>query len=88
MPDMFLEQSWDLSTLPFERAGSHGSNSPERSPEPELLRLLGENFISTTSKAKAHAALTFLYLYLRLTRPGRLCVPSRFSPDVCQDVTD
>jgi hypothetical protein len=72
MPDMRLEQTWDLDSLPFDRAEAHGYSKPERSPEPELLRLLGEKFISsTTSKANAHAALTFLYLYLRLSRPGR-----------------
>jgi hypothetical protein len=71
-PDFGLEQTWDLDSLPFEQVKGL-EYKPELSQE--LLKKLADEFIAPNeSKAARYAALTFLYLYICLSRPGQRCV--------------
>ncbi|BGP17551.1 hypothetical protein JCM10213_004092 [Rhodosporidiobolus nylandii] len=75
LPDLGYSQTWDVSTLPWDKLTPALSSlsgkppRPETVPDQELLTLLANKFVKVDVLKAVQAAQAFLYLYMHLCGP-------------------
>ncbi|GAA6013773.1 hypothetical protein JCM11491_005094 [Sporobolomyces phaffii] len=76
LPDLSYQQSWEISSLPWEKIRSSSQKAPrsDEAPDQELLTLLANSYVKPDILKAVQAAQAFLYLYMHLcgtTRPAQ-----------------
>ncbi|GAA5976130.1 hypothetical protein JCM5350_000325 [Sporobolomyces pararoseus] len=73
LPDLSYSQSWEISSLPWEKIGSSSQKAPrsDESPDQELLTLLANSYVKPDILKAVQAAQAFLYLYMHLCGSSR-----------------
>ncbi|GAA5930507.1 uncharacterized protein JCM15063_004829 [Sporobolomyces koalae] len=78
LPDLSYSQTWDISSLPWEKVhSSQKAPRSDESPDQELLTLLANSYVKPDILKAVQAAQAFLYLYMHLsgsTRPSQAYV--------------
>ncbi|GAA5987708.1 hypothetical protein JCM11641_002566 [Rhodosporidiobolus odoratus] len=76
LPDLGYSQTWDISSLPWDKLSPALLSQPgkppraETVPDQELLTLLANKFIKVDVLKAVQAAQAFLYLYMHLSGPN------------------
>lgn len=73
LPDLSYNQSWEISSLPWEKIRSSSQKAPrsDESPDQELLTLLANSYVKPDVLKAVQAAQAFLYLYMHLCGSSR-----------------
>lgn len=73
LPDLSYSQTWEISSLPWEKIRSSAGKAPrgDQSPDQELLTLLANSYVKQDVLKAVQAAQAFLYLYMHLCDTSR-----------------
>ncbi|GAA5952602.1 hypothetical protein JCM3765_002219 [Sporobolomyces pararoseus] len=73
LPDLSYSQSWEISSLPWEKIRSSSQKAPrsDEAPDQELLTLLANSYVKPDILKAVQAAQAFLYLYMHLCGASR-----------------
>lgn len=73
LPDLSYSQSWEITSLPWEKIRSSSQKAPrsDDTPDQELLTLLANSYVKPDVLKAVQAAQAFLYLYMHLCGESR-----------------